>query len=152
MSICFAENLGDFHMFESSIMMWTELTAKVGGSVPSARWGHGLASVESELYLFGGCDGIGNPCPIPCDFLVMHFQWILAEADKTTTSAVAFGDFYVYSAMTWSNITSEVKGAIPSPRESHGFTSAGGKIYLYGGASWSLGMQLPAPLLCAKAK
>lgn len=70
----------------------------------------------------------------------MNIWWNLAEAYRSMF-AVALGDFYVYDlAMTWRDITANVSGAIPSPRESHGFYSAGGKIYLYGGANWKPGV------------
>ncbi len=35
--------------------------------------------------------------------------------------------------MTWTNLTGLVRGALPSPRCSFGFASAGGKIFVFGG-------------------
>ena len=35
--------------------------------------------------------------------------------------------------MAWTNLSATASGAPPSPRDSHGFASAGGKLYVHGG-------------------
>jgi len=57
-------------------------------------------------------------------------------------------DLYTYdpSVMAWSDLSNTMKGDIPSPRDSHGFAPANGKIYLFGGI-YRKGMTVI--LLCA---
>ena len=49
--------------------------------------------------------------------------------------AVDLDDFFVYDpvSLTWTNLSSNVRGDPPFAREAHGFTSMGGKLYLHGG-------------------
>ena len=44
-------------------------------------------------------------------------------------------DLYAYdpASMAWTNLSATASGAPPSPRAFHGFTSAGGKLYVHGG-------------------
>ncbi len=44
-------------------------------------------------------------------------------------------DFHVYSpaSMTWFNLSSHALGTPPTARNGHGFTSAGGLLYVHGG-------------------
>ena len=44
-------------------------------------------------------------------------------------------DLYAYdpTSMSWSNLSATASGAPPSPRDSHGFASAGGRLYVHGG-------------------
>jgi N-acetylneuraminic acid mutarotase len=44
-------------------------------------------------------------------------------------------DFYAFNPvnMTWTKLSSLVRGALPSPRCSFGFASAGEKIFVFGG-------------------
>ena len=46
-----------------------------------------------------------------------------------------FGDLHVYdpAAMAWTNLSAAASGTPPSPRAYHGFTSAGGLLYVHGG-------------------
>ena len=37
------------------------------------------------------------------------------------------------STMTWASLTSSIQGAAPCPRDSHGFASLEGKVYVFGG-------------------
>jgi hypothetical protein len=50
-----------------------------------------------------------------------------------------FNDLYSFSSihLLWSDLSSVLLGARPTPRSSFGFTSAGEKLYLYGGFSFS---------------
>ena len=49
--------------------------------------------------------------------------------------AVDLGDLHVYDpvAMNWTDLSSPASGNPPSPRDNHGFTSTGGKLYVHGG-------------------
>jgi hypothetical protein len=44
-------------------------------------------------------------------------------------------DFHVYNpaSMTWFDLSSHALGTPPTARHGHGFTSAGGKLYVHGG-------------------
>ncbi len=46
-------------------------------------------------------------------------------------------DFHVYSPayMTWFDLSSHAHGTPPTARAGHGFTSAGGLLYVHGGSS-----------------
>ncbi len=45
-------------------------------------------------------------------------------------------NLHVYDPATaaWTDISTAINGTSPSPRYLHGFTSAGGKLYVHGGA------------------
>ncbi len=53
------------------------------------------------------------------------------------------------ATMSWMEITRSLKGFVPSPRVSFGFTTLDGRIYLFGGASYgftrgaSMGVEQP---------
>ncbi len=48
-------SLNDFFRFSTTEQKWEQLNAtRVSGSPPSARRGHGMVSVGSDLYVFGG--------------------------------------------------------------------------------------------------
>jgi len=50
-----AGSLNDLHRFSTTALQWEQLDgALVSGSPPSARYGHGMVAVGSELYVFGG--------------------------------------------------------------------------------------------------
>ena len=40
---------------------------------------------------------------------------------------------YDPAAGAWTDLSAALSGAQPSPRNSHGFTSAGGQLYVHGG-------------------
>jgi hypothetical protein len=40
---------------------------------------------------------------------------------------------YDPAAGAWTDLSAALSGTPPSPRREHGFTSAGGKLYVYGG-------------------
>ena len=48
---------------------------------------------------------------------------------------VVLGDLHVYdpAAMAWTDLSAAASGTPPSAREDQGFTSTGGRIYVYGG-------------------
>ena len=45
------------------------------------------------------------------------------------------GDLHVYDpfVMAWTDLSYPASGTPPSPRYGHGFTAAGGKLYVHGG-------------------
>ena len=48
---------GDLWAFNTSSLVWTVISA---AGAPLARIGHGLATVQSRLYLFGGMNEAGR--------------------------------------------------------------------------------------------
>ena len=51
--------LNDVYMFDSSLVVWTELSDKAKGRLPVPRAGAGLVSNNKRLFLFGGWNGQG---------------------------------------------------------------------------------------------
>ena len=50
-----AGNSNELSRFSTTEQKWELLDApRVSDSPPSGRWGHGMVSVESDLYVFGG--------------------------------------------------------------------------------------------------
>ena len=59
---------------------------------------------------------------------------------KSTTlpsHADPYDDLHMFdpAAMAWTDITRNVSGSMPSPRAYHGFTAAGGWLYVHGGVN-----------------
>ena len=54
--------LNDFFRFSTTDLKWEQLdaAARVSGSPPSTRYGHGMVSVGSDLYVFGGIRNTGE--------------------------------------------------------------------------------------------
>ena len=54
--------LNDFFRFSTTDLKWEQLdaAARVSGSPPSGRSGHGMVSVGSDLYVFGGYGNTGE--------------------------------------------------------------------------------------------
>jgi len=88
-------------------MDWTNLSNAVSGTPPAARSFHGLTSANGMLYVHGGVDVDGN---------------VLSDLHAFDPIAVA-----------WTDLTEGVHGIPPQARVSHGFASAGGKLYVHGG-------------------
>ncbi len=53
----------------------------------------------------------------------------------STVSAGLLGDLHVFdpATMTWTRLSAADDAGRPSPRDYHGFTSAGGLLYVHGG-------------------
>ena len=102
--------LRDLHAYDPVAMAWTNLSAPRpgNGTAPTARGNHGFTSVDGKLYVHGGWDG---------------------QQD--------LGDLYSFDlvAKIWTKLADGVLGSPPHARDSHGFTSAGGMIYIHGGQS-----------------
>jgi hypothetical protein len=54
--------LNDFFRFSTTDLKWEQLgaAARVSGSPPSRRYSHGMVSVGSDLYVFGGTGNTGE--------------------------------------------------------------------------------------------
>lgn len=50
----------DLYSFDIAAGNWSELTSRTTGSVPTARYGHGVAAVGNAIYVFGGCSSNGG--------------------------------------------------------------------------------------------
>jgi len=102
--------LSDLHAFDPIAVAWTDLSAQVNGTVPTARCWHGFTSADGKLYVHGGQDTDGNPL-----------------SDLHSFDPVA---------KVWTDLTD---GAItpPSARYSHDFTSAGKRLYVHNGVGYS---------------
>ena len=104
--------LGDLHSFDPVAMAWTDLSASVNGTAPTARFRHGFTSAEGKLYVHGGQGAWdGSEYPI-------------------------LGDLHSFDpvAKVW-NLSDAASGTPPTARYEHGFTSTGGKLYVHGGSN-----------------
>jgi hypothetical protein len=50
----------DLYSFDPADGRWSQLTSRTSGSVPAARYGHGVAAVGRAIYVFGGCGPSGE--------------------------------------------------------------------------------------------
>ncbi len=57
------------------------------------------------------------------------------RAESRARSAGLINDLHVYDSVNirWTELTDAVFGTLPDPRDGHGFTTAGGKLYVHGG-------------------
>ena len=101
------QTLNDLYMLDPSTNTWSDLTYSAIGPRPPPRWGHGFASANNKLFVFGGM------------------------------SDYALNDLYMLdpSTNTWSDLTYSAIGPRPPPRWSLGLASANSKLFLFGGAS-----------------
>ena len=99
--------LSDLHSFNSIAKVWTDLSALVKGIVPTARQSHGFTSADGKLYVHGGVDA-------------NHYL---------------LSDLYSFDPVSkvWTYLSDAAAGTPPTARASHGFTSAGDKLYAHGG-------------------
>jgi hypothetical protein len=62
-----AGNSNELFRFSTTMMQWEQLDApQVSGSRPSARFGHGMVAVGSDLYVFGGDIADGDTRRLRC--------------------------------------------------------------------------------------
>ena len=68
---------------------------------------------------------VSRPCPVP-----------------PRCTGDCLNDLHEYDPATlaWTDLSAAISGTPPSPRLSHGFTSAGGKLYVHGGNEGGNGM------------
>ncbi len=50
----------EMSQFDPAGLVWTDIAAAAGGTLPTARVGPGLAALGPRLYLFGGYTGTGS--------------------------------------------------------------------------------------------
>jgi N-acetylneuraminic acid mutarotase len=105
--------LSDLHSFDTFTEVWSEISA-VSGTLPTARLGHGFTSAEGKLYVHGGCADIN------C-YNLLQDLYVFDPADNVTV---------------WKYLADGVQRTPPTPRYKHGLTSAGGRLYMYGGYSY----------------
>ena len=61
------ERWNDLYRFSTTTMQWEQLDgALVSGSPPSARSGHAMAAVGSDIFIFGGPPGSGEEAHYAC--------------------------------------------------------------------------------------
>jgi hypothetical protein len=64
----YAVYLYDLFLFDPHAIKWSQIyPADIQGSFPSGRGGHGFASVNSTLYVYGGVGASGQ---YPMEFVV----------------------------------------------------------------------------------
>ncbi len=162
----------DLHSFDPIAEVWKDLSAPAGGTVPTARWGHGFTSAEGKLYVHGGSSCSGN-CPLDdlhsFDPVAKVWRYLPAAESAPVrgtapkaryshgfTSAdgklyvhgglvadlVYVKDLHVFDPVTevWTDLSAPAGGAAPTARDSHGFTSAEGKLYVHGGFVGGVGV------------
>ena len=157
--VYFADLLGDLLVYDPVAMAWTDLSAAASGTAPSPRCFHGFTAAQGRLYVHGGWDANGNPLRDLHAYDPVAMAWTNLSAPGNGTAPTArgnhgftsvdgklyvhggwdgqneLGDLYSFDlvAKVWTNMTDGVLGSPPQARDSHGFTSAGGEIYVHGG-------------------
>ena len=56
-------DLGSILVFDTTTAAWTDVTASVGGTSPSARSAVGMASVSGKIFVHGGRGSAGPSAP-----------------------------------------------------------------------------------------
>jgi hypothetical protein len=51
---CAGYELNDLHVYDPAAGAWTDLSAALGGTLPSPRGGHGFTSAGGKPYVLGG--------------------------------------------------------------------------------------------------
>ena len=151
--------LSDLHSFDPAARAWTDLSGAVNGTPPAARFGHGFTSTGGNLYVHGGSSNSNNPLSDlhSLDPVAMAWAALSEEVEGVPPTARYRHGFasvaaklYVYggqddtdalselrsfdpAAMAWTDLSDTVKGIPPTARGGLGFTSAGGKLYVFGG-------------------
>ena len=159
-----ADLLGDLQVYDPVAMAWTDLSAAASGTPPSPRCFHGFTAAEGRLYVHGGWDANNNPLGDLHSYDPVAMAWTNLSAPTNGTAPTArgyhgftsvdgklyvcagwdgqqdLGDLYSFDLVSkvWTNLTDGVLGSPPEARDSHGFTSAGGKIYVHGGGHYDV--------------
>jgi N-acetylneuraminic acid mutarotase len=94
-------------VFDPVELSWNDISNKTSGIAPSLRCDFGFASAAGKLFVHGGY----NPLAGGLDDLFSF--------DPVT--------------MSWAKISETARGPSPQSRQSHGFTSCEGLLYLFGG-------------------
>ena len=67
--------------------------------------------------------------------MAWRVQSVITHCPPSPFSAVLYDDLYSFDpvSMIWTRLTAVNDNTRPSARDRHGFTSAGGKLYVHGG-------------------
>jgi len=149
---------GELFRYSTISMEWTTLdtTARITGTWPSARDCHALASVEMEIYLFGGSTFSGSSGEL-FRYSTISMEWARLDAAAGVTGtwpsarlshalAAVGTDIYLFGGMTDSGSSGELfrystismewaRLADVSARWSHALAAVGTEIYLFGGST-----------------
>ena len=155
--------LSDLHAYNLVTMAWTDLSAQGNETSPTARGNHGFTSVDGKLYVYGGWDGQTDcgdlysfdPVAKVWTSLASEVRGLSPQARHSHGFTSAEGKIYVHGgvygdpiiagtnlgdlhmfdpvAMAWTDLFYHASGTLPSPRHAHGFTAAGGWLYVHGG-------------------
>ena len=143
-----SENLNDLYLLDPaspSSLGWVNLDENTKGAAPSPRNGHGFVALGSLLYVFGGMVGpqlqckngviITNCRKIVEQVIFFPLSFCSDSECVASFSAAASNELYVLDPqqLSWTNLTDQMQGPIPSPRGYHGFTADGNKLYVFGG-------------------
>lgn len=63
----------DIFSYSIESMQWKDISSKLGGAVPSARWGHRCATSGHRIFLYGGQSSRAGG---EQQSIVSHFRWI----------------------------------------------------------------------------
>ena len=131
---------GDLYRFDTLKLEWAAIgDSDVTGSPPSARYGHGFASAQGRLYVFGG--NCGPLEEATGESLEVNHDALRICADAIFCAGY-IGDFYMFdvSRMQWSSLIHRIQGTAPAVRVFHGFTALENRVYIFGGFSPYVGM------------
>ncbi len=168
MSLCVLGNQGDLYSLDpksQSDLEWHNLT--IHGI--QARNGHGFASANGKLYVFGGMagdakNGEEDKKRIVCSESFEHVvattflkaqSWAHQKSPSLPTASLCYdlNDLYVLDpsspVLSWTDLSSVVRGIAPSSRAYHGFVHEGHKLYVFGGQKIGTGEPVDPVLMSA---
>eukprot|EP00292_Cryptomonas_paramecium_P002692 CAMPEP_0113672058 /NCGR_PEP_ID=MMETSP0038_2-20120614/6048_1 /TAXON_ID=2898 /ORGANISM="Cryptomonas paramecium" /LENGTH=2653 /DNA_ID=CAMNT_0000588277 /DNA_START=49 /DNA_END=8007 /DNA_ORIENTATION=+ /assembly_acc=CAM_ASM_000170 len=113
----------DLQRFDVAMGTWIAVSNTASGVAPIARSSVGLVAIASRLFVYGG-SSLGGACVLPKDFYTVY-QADLHEFDL--------------EQQLWSDLSAPaVDGTTPSGRCGQGFTTAAGRLVLFGGCTNAL--------------
>ena len=81
--------LNDLQQYDLSVGSWLNTSGKVHGTAPIPRWGHGVTSVGTSMFVMEGMGAEGKALVISGDCGV---TWPLDEADPVFLMRQAFSE------------------------------------------------------------
>ena len=134
--------MNDLYSFEPAQRTWNLLVPN-GGFLPAARWFHGFSEAKGKLFVFGGMGHSGTlkrraKFYFGLFFVLTFNTYIFFGKSEQYTVWCSIGllnDLHMYDLSTsmWVDLSRNVSGASPSPRQLHGFTSCSDNLYVFGG-------------------
>jgi hypothetical protein len=76
--------LNDLFFFELQTRRWRALCENIRGTFPIARWSHGFASTDGNLFVFGGASDSGNLLNLKA-YISNYGVWLRGEERDTGT-------------------------------------------------------------------